>query len=62
MASTRSTVRCGGGQHGGERWHLPRGRWRQLPTCPMISDRWARKEETATDRWARLYFVISKLF
>jgi hypothetical protein len=30
--------------------------------CPAVPDRQARAEETATDRWARLYFIISKLF
>jgi hypothetical protein len=73
MASTRSAVRCGGSQHGGERWRLPRGRWQRLPTkavktpvllkahgagqrdgmwgvtCPTVSVRRARAEETATD-------------
>jgi hypothetical protein len=31
-------------------------------TCPTVSVRRARAEETATDWWARLYFVISMLF
>jgi hypothetical protein len=34
-------------------WHV---------TCPTVSVRRARAEETATDWWARLYFVISKHF
>jgi hypothetical protein len=86
MVSTCGAVSCGGGQHGGERQRLPRGRWRRLPTeavgtpvllkahdigqrdgtgrmtCPAVSVRRAQAEETATDWWACLYFVISKLF
>jgi hypothetical protein len=30
--------------------------------CTAVSDKQARAEETTTDRWARLYFIISKLF
>jgi hypothetical protein len=36
------------------------GMWRM--TCPAVSVRRARVEEMTTDRWARLYFVISMLF
>jgi hypothetical protein len=42
----------GAGQRDGT-WHM---------TCPAVSVRQVRAEETATDWWARLYFVISKLF
>jgi hypothetical protein len=35
------------------------GAW--CATCHAVFDRRAQVEETATDRWARLYFVILKL-
>jgi hypothetical protein len=40
-------------------WHRAIGR---RTMCPAVSDKWARAEETTTDRWSRLYFVISKIF
>jgi hypothetical protein len=43
-----------------------RGARQQDSTChatwPTISDRRAQAEEMASDKWVRLYFIISKLF
>jgi hypothetical protein len=57
MASDRSgtpalLMVCGTGQ-----WDSA---WRMM--CPVVSNKLAQAEEAATDRWARLYFIISKLF